>query len=85
MTKHTNNTAIKFLVIAFVVFFTIVSGYEYIQYGSIFNNSEHYRKIYSEALEYKNNENYSQAFTRLEDISPRYEVSLPCLFLLRYR
>jgi len=74
LSKPTNNTAIKVLIIIFALFFTIVSGYEYFQYGSIFNNTEHFRKIYSEALEQKNNEEYSQAFSTLEKISPRYEA-----------
>ncbi|MCR4880374.1 MAG: transglycosylase SLT domain-containing protein [bacterium] len=74
MTKHINNKPLKVLACLFVIFFVIVAGYEYIQYGSIFNNTEHFRKIYSEAVDLKNNEEYSAAFTRLEDISPRYEA-----------
>jgi len=74
LAKNSNNKAIKVLITLFVLFFVCVSGYEYLQYGSVFNNTEHYRKIYSEALEQRNNEEFSQAFATLERISPRYEA-----------
>ena len=72
--RHVNNKPIKVLLTFFAVFFVIMIAYEYIQYGSIFNNTEHYRKIYAEALEFKNNEDYSQAVSKLDNISPRYEA-----------
>ncbi len=74
MSKNKNDKTIKILIICFIIFFAIVSGYEYIQYGSIFNNTEHFRKIYATALEQRNNEEFSQAFSTLEGISPRYEA-----------
>ena len=81
MPKHVNNTPLKVLICLFVLFFVAIAGYEYFQYGSIFNNTEHYRKIYSEALNLKNNEEFSQAFSKLEEISPRYEAYDAVLFL----
>ncbi len=81
MAKKSNNTAIKFLIALFIIFFSCVAGYEYFQYGSVFNNSEHYRKIYKNALELKSSEEYSQAFSTLEGISPRYEAYDAVLFL----
>ena len=81
MPKHVNNTPLKVLIIFFIVFFAIIAGYEYFQFGSIFNNTEHFRKIYAEALELKNNEEYGQAFTKLEEISPRYEAYDAVLYL----
>ena len=80
MPKRINNKPLKVLLILFVLFFLIMSGYEYIQYGSIFNNTEHYRKIYAQAIEQENNENFSQAFTTLDGISPRYEAYDAVLF-----
>ncbi|MDD3594652.1 MAG: transglycosylase SLT domain-containing protein [Candidatus Gastranaerophilales bacterium] len=81
MAKQQSNTVIKFLIIAFLIFFAGVAGYEYFQYGSIFNNAEHYRKIYKTAMEQKENEEYSQAFSTLMTISPRYEAYDAVLFL----
>lgn len=80
MAKQANNSIIKVLIILFIIFFAGVTGYEYFQYGSIFNNSEHYRKIYAQALIQKNNEEYAQAFSTLEGISPRYEAYDAVLF-----
>ncbi len=80
MAKQSNNGIIKVLIIFFVLFFAGIAGYEYIQYGSIFNNSEHYRKIYKDALELKNDEDYTQAYSTLEGISPRYEAYDAVLF-----
>ncbi len=74
MAKNSNNKVIKILVVLFILFFAIVAGYEYFRYGSVFNNAEHYRNIYAQAIEQKNNEEYSQAFSSLEAISPRYEA-----------
>lgn len=74
MARNSNNKAIKVLITLFMLFFICVSGYEYFQYGSVFNNTEHYRKVYAEALEQRNNEEFSQAFATLERISPRYEA-----------
>ena len=80
MAKQSNNRVIKVLIIFFVLFFVSVAGYEYIQYGSIFNNSEHYRKIYADALSLKNTDQFSQAYTTLNNISPRYEAYDAVLF-----
>ena len=79
MAKQSNNV-IKILILLFVIFCVSIAGYEYVQYGSIFNNSEHYREIYKNALTLKEDEEYSQAFTVLEGISPRYEAYDAVLF-----
>ncbi len=73
MAKQSNDV-IKFLIIVFVIFIVLLLGYEYFQFGSLFNNTEHYRKIYQNALEQKKQEQYSQAYQTLQSISPRYEA-----------
>ena len=80
MSKGSNNKAIKVLIICFIAFFALVAGYEYLQYGSIFNNTEHFRKIYATALEQRNNEEFAQAYSTLDGISPRYEAYDAVLF-----
>lgn len=75
-----SNEVIKILILLFIIFFAGVIGYEYFQYGSIFNNAEHYRQIYAQALELKTEEDYTQAFTKLAEISPRYEAYDAVLF-----
>ena len=45
-----------------------VSDYEYIQYASIFYNTEHFIKIYVTAIEQWNNEDFLQTFSTLDGI-----------------